>query len=146
VKAFEEACIKPVLVGAEGAEALASELRGRIAGVLPPRQITRSLSATRTVNRYAELAAAGLPIAFHSAAEEGAAELATFALLAVVEGLSPQAALIALTSGAAKMLGLEDRVGSLMVGFDADVLLLDTSPYESLVSVQRVWVNGEEIR
>jgi imidazolonepropionase-like amidohydrolase len=145
VKAFEDAGLKPVLVGAEGAEALAGELRGRIAGVLPPRQITRSLSPTRSVNRYAELAAAGLPIAFHSAAEEGAAELATFALLAVVEGLSPQAAIVGLTSGAAKMLGLQSRVGSLTVGLDADVLLLSASPYESAASVQRVWVNGEEI-
>jgi len=146
VKAFEEAGMKPVLVGAEGAEALAGELRGRIAGVLPQRQITRSLSATRRVNRYAELAAAGLPIAFHSAAEEGAAELATFALMAVIEGLSPQAALVALTSGAARMLGLQDRVGSLTVGLDADVLLLNASPYQGVAAVQRVWVNGEEIR
>jgi hypothetical protein len=146
VKAFEDAGLKPVLVGAEGAEALAGQLRDRIAGVLPPRQITRALSATRSVNRYAELAAAGLPIAFHSAAEEGAAELPTFALLAVVEGLSPQAALVALTSGAAKMLGLQESIGALMVGLDADVLLLSASPYESAAAVQRVWVNGEEIR
>ena len=145
VQAYEDAGLKPVLVGAEGAEALADELRGRIAGVLPPRQITRNLSATRSVNRYAELAAAGLPIAFHSAAEEGSAELATFALLAVVEGLSPQAAIVGLTSGAARMLGLQSRVGSLTVGLDADVLLLSASPYESAAAVQRVWVNGEEI-
>lgn len=146
VKAYEDAGLKPVLVGAEGAEALANELRGRIAGVLPPRQISRNLSAARSVNRYAELAAAGLPIAFHSAAEEGSAELAAFALRAVIDGLSPQAALVGLTSGAAKMLGLQSRVGSLTVGLDADVLLLSASPYESAASVQRVWVNGEEIR
>jgi len=146
VDAFAAAGLKPVLVGADGAEALAAKLRGRIAGVLPSRVLTQNLSARRSVNRYAELAASGLPIAFHSAAEEGAADLATFALRAVADGLSPATALIGLTSGAAEMLGLQSRVGALAVGLDADVLLLDGSPYNLATTIQRVWINGEEVR
>jgi imidazolonepropionase-like amidohydrolase len=88
----------------------------------------------------------GIPVAFHSGAEEGAADLPVFAAYAISEGMSPTGALRALTSDAARMFGLEDRVGLLSQGHDADVLLLDASPLGGTYGVQRVWVDGREVR
>ena len=59
--------------------------------------------------------------------------------------MSPVAALRALTSDAASMLGVGHRLGMLMPGYDADVLLLDGSPLDVSSTVLRAWVDGEEI-
>ena len=96
-------------------------------------------------NRYVELTAAGIRVAFHSGSEEGAAELPLLASYAVANGLGPGAALRALTSDAAAMMGIADRVGRLEAGLDADVLLLDGPPLEPSTSTLRTWVNGKEV-
>ena len=92
------------------------------------------------------MADAGVPFAFMSRAEEGAVELPLVAGYAVSHGLSPQTAMRALTSDAAKLLGIEKRVGRLAAGLDADVLLLDGDPLELSSSVTRSWVAGKEMR
>jgi len=149
VDAFEAAGIRPVLFGAQDAWRVTDRIRGRVAGILPspaalrgdPR---RGLAGWR--NTYQELAGAGIPVAFHSAAEEGASELWLQAAYAVSQGLSPTIALRALTSDAAAMMGIADHVGSLAAGRDGDVLLLDGPPLDPATSVLRVWVAGEEVR
>ncbi|MDP6989031.1 MAG: amidohydrolase family protein [Planctomycetota bacterium] len=148
VDAFEAVGIRPVLRGATDAWKVAERLRGRVAGVLLDHRVVvvdaaEGYRARR--NRYAELAAAGVPVAFHSAAEEGAAELPMVAAYAVSQGMSPSGALRALTVDAAAMMDIDDRVGRLAAGLDADVLLLDGSPLELDTSIERVWVAGREI-
>ncbi len=149
VAAFEAAGIKPVLVSAEDAWKIADKLRGRVAGVLLSHQVLateegKGLNGLR--NRYVELASAGVPIGFHSAAEEGAAELPVIAAYAVSRGLSPDVALRALTADVARMMGVASRVGRLAAGLDGDVLLLDGPPLEPQTRVVRTFVNGEEVR
>jgi imidazolonepropionase-like amidohydrolase len=148
VDAFEEAGIKPILFGASDAYKVADQISGRVAGILLSHQIVRTSSRTGTqrTNRYAELSAAGIPVAFHSGAEEGAAELPMVAAYAVSQGMSASGALRALTSDAARMLAIEDRVGSIAAGMDGDVLLLDGDPFDPATSVVRVWVDGEEVQ
>lgn len=148
VDAFEEAGIQPVLYGAEEAWKVADEIQGRVAGILPAHDVVRVTPETgaRKRNRYAELVAAGIPVAFHSAAEEGAVDLPLMATYAVSQGLGAEAALRALTSDAARMLAIHDRVGLLAPGMDADILVLDGSPLAPSSSVQRVWVLGQEVR
>jgi len=148
VEAFEKAGIKPVLYGAEEAWKVADQIRDRVAGIIPTHDVVRAAPemGARRRNRYAELADAGIPIAFHSAAEEGAADLPLMALYAVSQGLSPEVALRALTSDAARMMAIHDRVGFLQAGLDADVVLLDGSPLSAASSVLRVWVAGKEVR
>ena len=104
------------------------------------------LGAGSMINRYAELAANGIQIAFKSEAEEGAGELPLLASYAVSQGLSPDVAFRALTSGAATMLRIDQRVGKLAAGMDGDVLLLDGAPLEPATSVLRAWVAGKEVR
>lgn len=148
VDALEAVGIQPVLMGADEAWKVSDELVGRVKGILLSHRViyTDSRMGLEERNRYAELANAGIPIAFHSAAEEGAAELPLMAAYAVSEGLSPTRAIEALTSGAAKMMSISDRVGRLAPGMDADVLLLDGDPLDLGTQVQRVWVGGREVR
>lgn len=148
VAAFEQAGIRPVLRGASDAWKVADKVRGRVAGVLLDGAVMYrdTREGNRLRNRYAELANAGIPVAFQSGAEEGAAQLPLLAAYAVSQGMSPEGALRALTADAARMLGIEGRVGRLATGLDADVLLLDGSPLELDSAVQRVWVNGREVR
>lgn len=149
VAAFEEVGIRPVLFGAEDAWRVADQIAGRVAGVLLTSQVLDTkarggLDSER--NRYSDLATAGIPVAFHSGAEEGAAELPLFGAYVVAKGLSPTVALRALTSDAAAMMSIEDRVGMLAVGLDGDVVLLDGPPLDPATRVLRAWVNGEEVR
>jgi hypothetical protein len=149
VDEFEKAGIKPVLLGADEAWRVVDKLKGRVAGVLLSQRVLaieegKGLDAQRNV--HADLASAGIPIAFYSQAEEGAAELATIAAYAVALGLGPDVALRSLTSDTARMMGIAERVGRLDVGLDGDVLLLDGPPLEASTSVLRAFVNGEEVR
>lgn len=148
VEAFDKANIKPILYGANDAWKVIEKIRGKVAGVLLTQRViwTEPKTGAQKRNRYAELASAGIPVAFHSAAEEGAADLPLMAAYAVSQGMSPEGALRALTGDAAHMFGMDERVGYLAPGLDADVLLLDGSPLEVSTSVMRVWVDGREVR
>mgnify|MGYP003750767489 FL=1 len=44
------------------------------------------------------------------------------------------------------MLCIDDRVGTIEPGKDADILVLDGSPMEISSTIERVFVNGEEVR
>lgn len=145
---FAEYGIRPVVTGLESAWEVTDLLEGRVAGVLLSQEIVVADAKKRTLehNRYRVLSNAGIPVAFHSGAEEAAVELPLLATYAVSRGMSPAAALVALTAGAAEMLALDHRVGKLAQGLDADVLLLDGPPLEAATSVLRVWVDGKEIR
>ena len=57
-------------------------------------------------------------------------------------GATSQEALEALTISPAKMLGIEDRVGSLEVGKDADILILTGDPLDYRTYVETAVVNG----
>ena len=57
--------------------------------------------------------------------------------------MDPFAALQAITINPAKHIGLAERVGSLEIGKDADVVITDGCPFEVSTSVRFVLVNGE---
>lgn len=61
---------------------------------------------------------------------------------AVHAGLDPFHALQAITINAAKHIGIEDRVGSIEVGKDADLVVMDGSCFEISTSVAHVFING----
>jgi len=62
--------------------------------------------------------------------------------LAVREGLPDDTALKALTEVPAKMLGLSDRMGSLDVGKDADIVVWSEDPFEFMSQVCYTVING----
>ncbi len=62
---------------------------------------------------------------------------------AVRGGCSEAEALEALTLTPAKMLGLDDRIGSIDVGKDADLLIMDGAPLDYRTYVKTAIVNGQ---
>ena len=147
VKLFEEYGIKPVLIDCDDIHKVASQISGRVAGALiPSNRMVVTERNGRQRNRMIEVSEAGIPVGFVSQAEEGAAELGVLAARAVARGLAPLVALRGLTSDTATMLRIQDRVGTLEPGMDADILIFDGSPMELSSSIQRVFVNGKEIR
>jgi imidazolonepropionase-like amidohydrolase len=71
--------------------------------------------------------------------------LITQAALAVREGMDRDAALRAVTINPARVLGVEDRVGSLSAGKDADVVLWSGDPLDLQSRVLRTWIDGVEV-
>ena len=67
------------------------------------------------------------------------------AAIAVRNGMSRDAALEALTLAPARMLGLEDRIGSLEAGKDADFAVLSGDPFSVYTKVEQTWVEGRLI-
>lgn len=57
-------------------------------------------------------------------------------------GLTETEALSLITINPAKQLKIENRVGSLEVGKDADVLLYDAHPLSNFSKVEKVWIDG----
>ena len=64
--------------------------------------------------------------------------------LAVQAGMDPFAALQAITINPAKHAGVADRVGSLEVGKDADLVITDGCPFEITSRVKYVFINGRQ--
>jgi imidazolonepropionase-like amidohydrolase len=64
------------------------------------------------------------------------------ASIAIKYGMDPSEALKAITINPAKLIGMEDRIGSLEPGKDADLVLFDGDPFDIQTSVQKVFING----
>ena len=64
------------------------------------------------------------------------------AAVAAANELGMEGALRAITISPAKILGIDDRVGSLSKGKDADVVVFDGDPFEYTSHVEQVMVQG----
>ncbi|MBL6692138.1 MAG: amidohydrolase family protein [Pseudomonadales bacterium] len=64
--------------------------------------------------------------------------------LAVRAGMSREEALKAMTINGAEMLDLEDRIGTLEKGKDADFVILSGDPLSVYTRVEQTWVEGEK--
>jgi imidazolonepropionase-like amidohydrolase len=67
------------------------------------------------------------------------------ATFAVREGMSRTDALRSITINPARILGFDDRVGSLKVGKDADLVVWSGDPLDVLQRAERVFVDGREV-
>jgi imidazolonepropionase-like amidohydrolase len=115
--------------------------------VHPPMQ---RIDAPETMNASLEnaaiLARAGIPIAIQSGFEDYVpkARIVLFeAGVAAANGLGFEPALRAITIDAARLLAIDDRVGSIEEGKDADLALFDGDPFEYASHVEAVIINGE---
>jgi imidazolonepropionase-like amidohydrolase len=59
-------------------------------------------------------------------------------------GLSREEALALVTINPAKQLGVDNRVGSIEVGKDADIVIYDKDPLSNFAKVQKVWIDGNK--
>jgi len=67
------------------------------------------------------------------------------AAMAVKGGMTPEAALAAITIQAARILGVDDRVGSLTPGKDADIVITSGHPINLLSRVKAVFIEGRQV-
>jgi imidazolonepropionase-like amidohydrolase len=65
--------------------------------------------------------------------------------IGVRTGMSREKALEALTLAGARMLGLDERVGSLDRGKDADFVILSGDPFSVYTRVLETWVEGRKL-
>jgi hypothetical protein len=145
LKVAESFEVSVVLVGAEEAAAHAETLIEKSVGVVVPKDMVRWWNE-RWYHQSDDLSRKGVSIAFQSDAEDGARALPLLGLHAVERGLSPDAALAAFTTKAAKMYKLDDDIGSLEAGRFGDLVIFSGHPFEVGSSVTRVIINGEEVR
>ena len=88
---------------------------------------------------------AGVNVSFNSDSDELARRMAAEAAKAVKYGGVPMTeALKFVTLNPAIQLGVEDRIGSIETGKDADVVLWTGSPLSSLSRVERTFIDGRE--
>ncbi|MCH7872406.1 MAG: amidohydrolase family protein [Planctomycetes bacterium] len=89
---------------------------------------------------------AGVEVAFHT--DDWITDSRIFfrsAALGVRAGMSRTGALRALTLAGAKMLGLDQRIGSLEPGKDADFIILTGDPLSVYTKVLETWVEGVKV-
>lgn len=99
-----------------------------------------------SLENAALLHAANIPIAIQSGSESYVPKTRVLlfeAALAHAAGLPFEATLAAITTGPAKMLGIDDRVGTIEIGKDADLVFFDGNPFEYTSHVTAVLVNGD---
>jgi len=65
------------------------------------------------------------------------------AALAVKYGMDPQEALKAITINPAKLIGMDNRIGSIEKGKDADLVIFDGDPFDIQTRVLKVFINGK---
>ena len=99
----------------------------------------------RIRNLPAELDAAGAHVAFVPRSDDlrGHEQWVKNVGELLRDGLSRDAAVAALTSNAAKVLGLEGRLGSLEVGKDANIVFWNGDPFQPGTEIQAVMLEGD---
>lgn len=101
----------------------------------------------QTIRNAALLRKAGIEVAICTDHPENPIQYLPLASgVCIKGGLDKEAALAAITIGAAKIAGIEDRVGSIEVGKDADIAVMDGEFYDVLTTAKLVLVDGEEVR
>lgn len=67
------------------------------------------------------------------------------AAFGIREGLSRKKAFESLTIANARMMDLDDRIGSLESGKDADFIVLSGDPFSVYTKIEETWINGEKV-
>jgi len=89
------------------------------------------------------MAKAGVKVAIQTDEMSAVKYLTINAALAVREGMPEQEALKAITINPAEIIGVADRVGSLEVGKDADIVVFSGHPFDYRTVTELVLVDGQ---
>lgn len=146
----EEFNIDVVIDGAADAPLMLEELRDAGVSVILHPTMARNEGELENAafTTASVLAEAGIPFALQSAYEAYVPKTRVVlweAGFAVGHGLSPQDALASITIDAARIIGMEDSIGSLEVGKDGDVAMFDGDPFEYTSHVTGVVIEGEVV-
>ena len=147
--------IRIVLDGAAESYLVADQIKAAGVPVIIHPTMYRAFGETENLSMEtaSTLRKAGIPIALQSGFEGYVPKTRVVlfeAAVAAANGLSFDEALASVTTDAARLLGIGERVGSLEAGKDADLALFDGDPFEYTTHVTGVIINGrvvsEEVR
>ncbi|HRJ89569.1 MAG TPA: amidohydrolase family protein [Pyrinomonadaceae bacterium] len=101
-----------------------------------------------SMENAAKLKAAGIPVALQSGYEGYVPKTRVVlfeAAMAAANGMSRRDALATITIDAARILGIDGRVGSIAVGKDADLAMYDGDPFEFITHCIGTMINGKMV-
>ncbi|MBK9152938.1 MAG: amidohydrolase family protein [Chloracidobacterium sp.] len=150
IRVAKEFNIRIVLDGVADGHLIANEIKASGFPVIVHPTMARPGGdrANLSLENASKLRAAGIPIALQSG-YEGYVPKTRIVLfeagMAAANGLGQRNALAAVTIDAARLLGIDNRVGSLVVGKDADVAMYDGDPFEFTTHCTGVIINGKVV-
>lgn len=99
------------------------------------------------IRNAAILSEKGVKLALGVSGRDGASSkfITLAAAMAVANGMDRDLALRAVTLTPAEILGVADRIGSLQVGKDADIVILSGHPLDTLSQVEMVLIEGKTV-
>jgi imidazolonepropionase-like amidohydrolase len=151
LRIIDEFALKAVLIGCtEGYKVFEEIAKRKIPVICSPFGIGPRRMETQDIriDNSAILAKAGIKVIIKSDEALGMGslrELPMHAALAVKGGLDKKTALRAITLSAAEVLGVSDRIGSLEVGKDADLVIFNGDPLHYLTRVDFVIIDGQVV-
>jgi imidazolonepropionase-like amidohydrolase len=148
----EEFGFKLILSGASEAYLLIDEILAAKVPVIIHPTMMRSYGGNgrqhASFTTAARLVEAGVPVALQSGFEGYVPKVRVVlfeAAMTLGHGLDFNQALDLVTMAPAKMLGIDDRVGSLEVGKDADIALFNGDPFEYTTNVIGTIIDGKRV-
>lgn len=155
LKFAEAFALKPVILGGGEAWKLADTLAEKNIPVVVDSVFDLPFSGYGGTDSYerfnafyenpAKLEAAGVLFAIASTGTEFAKQLPVHAGFAEAHGLSHDAALKSITLNAAKILGIDNEVGSLESGKVADIIITTGDPTQTSTRTLAVFLNGKPV-
>ncbi|MCW9708341.1 amidohydrolase family protein [Fodinibius salsisoli] len=147
----EEFGFDMILDGAAEAYMVLDEIKASGVPVIIHPTMVRTYGDTQNASfsTAGKLHEAGIPFAFQSGFEGYVPKTRIVlyeAAIATAYGLPREAALQALTSSSAQILGISNSVGSLEEGKDADIVLFDGDPLEYTSHISAVIVDGKVVK
>lgn len=144
----DEFSLALVLEGAAECYLFMDELKSRGTELILHPTMARAYGERKNLSleTAALLAAEGIPFSLQSGYEAYVPKTRVVryeAAMATAYGLPFAEALRSVTLTPARILGLDDRLGSIEPGKDADLVLYDGDPFEHLTRVCKVFIDGE---
>lgn len=140
--------LKIVLDGAADAHMLIDEIKASGFPVILHATMARpgGDAANLSMETASKLKAAGIPVTIQSGYESYVPKTRVVlfeAAMTLANGLTKEQALSLITIDAAKILGLDSRIGSIAAGKDADIAMYDGDPFEYNTHCTGTIINGK---
>lgn len=150
IRLSKEFGFKLVIEGAAEAYRLTDEIKAAKAEVILHATMARNGGDMVNMTREsaALLTAADIPVSIETGYEAYVPKTRVLlfeAAQAMVQGLNYDEAIKAVTIHPAKLLGIDTRVGSIVTGKDADLVLYNGDPFEYLTKVCAVLIEGKVV-